>query len=60
MKAIVEDTCTSCGLCVELCPDVFKMGPSQAEVIADPIPPESEDDAQQTADDCPVEAIVIE
>ena len=60
MKVRVEDSCTSCELCVEMCPDVFQMGSSQAEVITNPIPPESEDDAQEAADQCPVEAIIIE
>ena len=40
--------------------DVFQMGAEFAEVIADPVPPESEDSAQEAADDCPVEAIIIE
>ena len=60
MKARVEDTCTACGLCVDTCPEVFQMGDDMAEVIVDPIPTESEATAQQAADECPVEAIVIE
>jgi ferredoxin len=36
------------------------MGSEFAEIIADPVPPESEDSAQEAADDCPVEAIIIE
>ena len=60
MKARVEDTCTACGLCVDICPEVFQMGLDMAEVIVDPVPKDSESLAQQAADDCPVEAIVIE
>ena len=60
MRVRVEDSCTACGLCAETCPDVFQMGAEFAEVIADPVPPESEDSAQEAADDCPVEAIIIE
>ena len=60
MKARIEDTCTACGICVDTCPDVFQMGPDIAEVIVELIPPEFEDDAQQAADECPVEAIIIE
>jgi ferredoxin len=59
MKAIVKDTCIACGLCIEICPEVFQMGPQIAEVIADPIPQEAEETAQQAATDCPVEAIEI-
>jgi ferredoxin len=60
MKARVEDTCTSCGLCVDTCPEVFQMGDEKAEVIVDEVPAECEDTAEQAADECPVEAIVIE
>ena len=59
MRAIIEDSCTGCGLCVDTCPEVFDMGDEIAEVIADPVPPECEDSAQQAADECPVEAIII-
>jgi ferredoxin len=36
------------------------MGDEFAEVIADPVPAESEALARQAADDCPVEAIIVE
>jgi ferredoxin len=36
------------------------MGSEKAEVIVDPVPPQFEDAAQQAADECPVEAIIIE
>ncbi|UCF44022.1 MAG: ferredoxin [Planctomycetota bacterium] len=60
MKVRVEDTCTACELCVDTCPDVFEMGSEQAQVLVDEVPAEFEDAVQQAADDCPVEAIVIE
>ena len=60
MRVKVEDSCTACGLCVDTCPDVFTLGDEFAEVIADPVPAESEDAAQQAADECPVEAIIVE
>ena len=60
MKARVEDTCTAGELCVDTCPDVFQMGSDMAQVIVDNVPPEFEEAAQQAADECPVEAIVIE
>ena len=60
MKVRVEDSCTACGLCVDTCPDVFVMGDDIAEVIVDQVPAELEDAAQQAADECPVEAIVVE
>ena len=60
MKVRIEDTCTACGLCVDTCPDVFEMSPDMAQVLTDEVPPELEETAQQAADECPVEAIIIE
>ena len=61
MKAIVDDSCTGCGLCIDACPEVFEMGDDGlAKVIADPIPAEAEQSAQDAAEGCPVDAIAIE
>jgi ferredoxin len=60
MKVRIEDTCTACGLCCDICPEVFEMGDEMATVIADPVPPDCEDIAQQAADECPVEAIAVQ
>ena len=60
MKVSIEDTCTACGLCVDTCPDVFDLGEETARVIVGEVPPEHEETAQQAADECPVEAIVVE
>jgi ferredoxin len=60
MKVRIEDTCTACGLCVDTCPEVFEMGEDIAQVIADDVPSEYEDTVQQAADECPVEAIIVE
>jgi len=60
MKVRIDDTCTACGLCVETCPDVFEMGDSIAEVVVDLVEPEFQDAVQQAAEECPVEAIIVE
>jgi len=60
MRVRIEDTCTACGLCVETCPDVFEMGSDMVEVTVDEVPPKFEDAVQQAADECPVEAIIVE
>ena len=61
MKVRIEDTCTACGLCVDTCPEVFEMGDDDmAHVIVNDAPAEHEDAIQQAADECPVEAIVVE
>lgn len=60
MKVIVEDSCTQCGLCADTCPEVFEMGPDKADVIVEEVPAELQDLVQQAADECPVEAIIIQ
>jgi len=60
MRVRIEDTCTACELCVDTCPDVFEMGSDMAEVTVDEVPPQFEDAVQQAADECPVEAIIVE
>ncbi len=60
MKVRIDDSCTACGLCVETCPQVFQMGDNIAQVIVEQVPPQFEDAVQQAADECPVEAIIVE
>lgn len=60
MNVRIEDTCVACGVCTDLCPDVFVMGDEIAEVVASLVPPEFEDLAREAAEDCPVDAIIID
>ena len=62
MKAKVDrDACISCGLCVEMCPEVFQLDQEEkATVQVDPIPPEQEEACRSAAEQCPTEAIRIE
>ncbi|HON90738.1 MAG TPA: ferredoxin [Sedimentisphaerales bacterium] len=60
MKARVTEDCIACGRCIEICPEVFEMGEDIAQVRVDVVPEESEDAAQEAADECPTSAIVIE
>lgn len=60
MKVHVDDSCTACGLCVDTCPEVFVMGNAKAEVLSEIVSPELEDAVEQAADECPVEAIIVE
>ena len=60
MEVRIEDSCTACGLCVDTCPEVFTMGDELAEVLVDEVPAECEEAVQEAADDCPVEAIIVE
>ncbi len=61
MKAKVDaDLCTGCELCVETCPEVFEMEGDLAVTKVDEVPAGSEETCRQAAEECPVEAIIIE
>lgn len=61
MKARVDkDLCTGCGLCMDICPEVFEFDGSLAVVKTNPIPPASESACRDAANGCPVTAILID
>jgi len=58
---VIEEDCTGCGSCVEICPEVFEMGDDDlAHVIADPVPEGAEDKCEEACESCPADAIEIE
>jgi len=60
MRATVDKkTCIGCGLCETVCPAVFAVKESAAEVIADPVPPQAERACREAVDSCPACAITI-
>ena len=61
MKVKIDnDACVGDGTCAEMCPEVFEMKGDLAIVKLDKIPKELEARVKETADDCVVEAIIIE
>lgn len=61
MKARVDpDICIGCTLCVETCPQVFRMEADKAVAYVSIVPGGIEDICRQAADECPVDAIIIE
>lgn len=62
MKAIVDqDTCIGCGMCIDICPEIFKYNDEdKSESILDEIPDDLKDKADEAAQICPVEAITLE
>lgn len=59
MKAVVHDGCIACGLCVSVCPEVFRMGEDMAEAYAE-VTKEVEREAKEARDGCPVSVIDLE
>ncbi|NQS99581.1 MAG: ferredoxin [Candidatus Omnitrophica bacterium] len=61
MKAQVnEELCVGCGLCADICTEVFVMEGDKAKIKANPVPEASSECSQKAKEDCPVEAIIIE
>jgi ferredoxin len=61
MKVSIDaDLCTGCGLCTDSVPDVFTLGDDVAEVSKPDVPANLEEAVKEAAEDCPVEAILVE
>lgn len=60
MKARVNrDTCIGCGLCVDICPKVFRMSEDKAVANPEQVPEGAEEQCKRAAEDCPVSAIDV-
>lgn len=60
MKAKVDqDVCIGCTLCVETCPEVFRMDNEKSSAYAGIVPVNAKDRCRKAADECPVAAISI-
>ncbi|MCE5328371.1 MAG: ferredoxin [Planctomycetaceae bacterium] len=61
MRASVTDNCTGCGVCVDICPEVFELGDDGlATVISEPANEDIEATCMEAAETCPSEAIQID
>ena len=59
MKTRVNEDCIGCGMCVEVCPEVFQInGDGYSHVVGDP--DNCSDCVYQAAEICPVNAIEVQ
>ena len=58
-KVYIDDDCTSCGLCEDICPEVFEL--QDIAVVRDGVDiNDYADSIREAADSCPVDVIIIE
>jgi ferredoxin len=61
MKATVDKSlCAGCGICTDICPEVFEMDGDLAIAKVEKVPAEAEDTCRDAAQQCPAEAIKID
>lgn len=55
-----ESTCTGCGVCADVCSDVFEMGDDNLSKVKTPdVPAGCEDQVRDAAAQCPVTCIEV-
>jgi ferredoxin len=54
------DLCTGCGICEDICPDVFEVADDGLSHVIDPNACEDAGCCEEAADECPEGAITIE
>ncbi|MCL2701518.1 MAG: ferredoxin [Phycisphaerae bacterium] len=61
MKATVTDACIGCGLCPQVCPDVFEMDDKDRAIVkVTPVPQALQPLCREAVTVCPVNAIELE
>lgn len=58
MRYYVNENCIGCGLCTNICPDVFAMSDAGVAIASsNDVPAEKLEKAEEAAHSCPVDAI---
>lgn len=60
-KVWIEEGCTACGLCEDICPEVFELGDQEEATVKQGVDfSKYEEEIKEAADSCPVEVIKFE
>lgn len=60
-KVWIEEGCTACGLCEDICPEVFELGDREEAIVKKDVNfSKYEDEIKEAAESCPVEVILFE
>lgn len=60
MKISVDpDLCIGCGLCEDVCPELFRLESGIARAITESPEPEAYSDVEECVELCPVAAIIV-
>lgn len=55
---VSQEECIGCGMCVDICPEVFKYNEDfKSEVIEGDVPEDLKEKAEEAKNACPVDAI---
>jgi len=59
MKLSIEDFCIRCGICIDICPELYEMDFEKDEIriLVDDVPESLMEKAKETIKDCAVTAI---
>ena len=57
----IEDGCTACGICEEICPEVFVLDEREEVAVRSDVNLSAyEEEIKQAAESCPVDAVVVQ
>ncbi|ADY56382.1 ferredoxin [Syntrophobotulus glycolicus DSM 8271] len=60
ITTIEKDACIGCGNCPVICPEIYQMDDDGLAItLNEHVPEELEETAQEAAENCPTEAIII-
>lgn len=59
MKVKINESCIGCGMCVTICPNVFKMSDEGVAIVSVENPTNFETEINEAKNSCPVQVIEV-